>query len=119
MNKVGVIGGGAWGTALAQVCARAGREVTLWAREPDVVEAINARHENSVFLAGLPLDPMIRATADLEALAASDLILAFGLFRGHFSYQTEAVWLTYGPGQMLIVFSALSAVALLGRTGTD
>ena len=76
MNKVGVIGGGAWGTALAQVCARAGREVTLWAREPDVVEAINARHENSVFLAGLPLDPMIRATADLEALAASDLILA-------------------------------------------
>jgi YhhN-like protein len=50
---------------------------------------------------------------------ASDLILAFGLFRGHFSHQTEAVWLTYGPGQMLIVFSALSVVALLGRRGSD
>ena len=49
---------------------------------------------------------------------ASDLILAFGLFRGHFSYQTEAVWLIYGPGQMLIVFSALSVVALLGRGRT-
>jgi hypothetical protein len=50
---------------------------------------------------------------------ASDLILAFGLFRGHFSHQTEAVWLTYGPGQMLIVFSALSIVALLGRGRAD
>jgi hypothetical protein len=38
---------------------------------------------------------------------------------GHFSHQTEAVWLTYGPGQMLIVFSALSIVALLGRGRTD
>ena len=76
MNWVGVIGGGAWGTALAQVCARAGREVTLWAREPEVVEAINTRHENSVFLPGLPLDPLMRATTDLADLAASDLVLA-------------------------------------------
>jgi len=73
---VGVIGGGAWGTALAQVCARAGRQVTLWAREPEVVEAINTRHENSVFLPGLPLDPLIRATGELADLAASDLVLA-------------------------------------------
>ncbi|WP_293680162.1 NAD(P)H-dependent glycerol-3-phosphate dehydrogenase [uncultured Phenylobacterium sp.] len=76
LRKVGVIGGGAWGTALAQVCARAGREVTLWAREPEVVEAINSRHENAVFLPGLPLDPMIRATDDLAVLAGSDLVLA-------------------------------------------
>ncbi len=76
MNRVGVIGGGAWGTALAQVCARAGRQVTLWAREPEVVEAVNTRHENSVFLPGLPLDPMIRATGDLAELAASDLVLS-------------------------------------------
>jgi len=76
MNKAGIIGGGAWGTALAQVCARAGREVVLWARESDVVEAVNTRHENSVFLPGLPLDPLIRATTDLADLAASDLVLA-------------------------------------------
>lgn len=43
----------------------------------------------------------------------SDLILAFGLFRGGVRHGTEAVWLTYGPGQMLIVFSILSAAALL------
>ncbi len=43
IKTVGVIGGGAWGTALAQVCARAGLDsVTLQAREPEVVEAINA-----------------------------------------------------------------------------
>ncbi|TAL37574.1 MAG: NAD(P)-dependent glycerol-3-phosphate dehydrogenase [Phenylobacterium sp.] len=76
LSKTGVIGGGAWGTALAQVCARAGRQVTLWAREPDVVEAINTTHENAIFLKGVPLDPLIRATGDLGDLADSDLILA-------------------------------------------
>ena len=76
MKHAGVIGGGAWGTALAQVCARAGREVTLWAREPEVVEAVNARHENATFLPGVALDPTIRATWNLAELAAADFILA-------------------------------------------
>jgi uncharacterized membrane protein YhhN len=49
---------------------------------------------------------------------ASDLILAFGLFRGSFAYQSEAVWLTYGPGQMLIVFSILAAARLLDKPAT-
>ena len=62
MKRIGVIGGGAWGTALATVAARAGREVTLWARETDVVTAINERHENRRFLPGVALDPAIRAT---------------------------------------------------------
>ena len=76
MRRVGVIGGGAWGTALAQVCARAGREVTLWAREPEVVESINTAHENAVFLPGLPIEPLIRATGRLSDLADSELVLA-------------------------------------------
>ena len=76
MNRIGVIGGGAWGTALAEVCARAGREVVLQAREAEVVEAINARHENSLFLAGAPLSPAVRATSDLADLAACDAVLA-------------------------------------------
>jgi len=76
MKRAGVIGGGAWGTALAQVCARAGREVILWAREPEVVQAINTTHENAVFLKGVPLDPMLRATGDLADLAGCDLVLA-------------------------------------------
>ena len=66
MNKLAVIGGGAWGSALAQVAARAGREVLLWAMESDVVEAINGAHENPIFLPGIALDPAIRATGDLE-----------------------------------------------------
>jgi glycerol-3-phosphate dehydrogenase (NAD(P)+) len=71
-----VIGGGAWGTALAQVCARAGLETVLWAREPEVVEAVNAHHENRLFLPGVALDPAIRATGDFVDLARSDLVLA-------------------------------------------
>jgi glycerol-3-phosphate dehydrogenase (NAD(P)+) len=76
MKRVGVIGGGAWGTALAQVCARAGLETLLWAREPEVVESVNANHENRVFLAGVALEPSIRATANYGDLCDSDFILA-------------------------------------------
>jgi glycerol-3-phosphate dehydrogenase (NAD(P)+) len=75
-RTAGVIGGGAWGTALAQVCVRAGLDTVLQAREAEVVEAVNARHENSLFLPGVPLDPALRATADLADLAAVDLVLA-------------------------------------------
>jgi glycerol-3-phosphate dehydrogenase (NAD(P)+) len=70
--KLGIIGGGAWGTALAQVASAGGRETLLWALEPDVVEAVNDRHENPVFLAGVPLNPGIRATSDLSELDACD-----------------------------------------------
>ena len=76
MARAGVIGGGAWGTALAQVCARAGLEVTLWAREAEVVEGVNASHENSLFLPGIALDGRIAATGQMADLAACDLILA-------------------------------------------
>ncbi|MFL6730909.1 MAG: NAD(P)H-dependent glycerol-3-phosphate dehydrogenase [Sphingomicrobium sp.] len=70
--KLGVIGGGAWGTALAQVVSTGGRETLLWALEPEVVETINARHENSAYLPGIPLNPAIRATLDLAELDACD-----------------------------------------------
>jgi glycerol-3-phosphate dehydrogenase (NAD(P)+) len=72
LDRLGVIGGGAWGTALAQVAAFGGRETLLWALEPEVVHSVNTRHENSVFLAGLPLDPAIRATSDLGDLDSCD-----------------------------------------------
>jgi glycerol-3-phosphate dehydrogenase (NAD(P)+) len=71
---IGVIGGGAWGTALAQVAA-AGGEVLLWAREPEVVTAINEGHENSLFLPGVSLSPAIRATATLADLNACEMQL--------------------------------------------
>ena len=75
IERVGVVGGGAWGTALAAAARRAGRAVTVWAREPEVVEAIDRDHENSVFLPGIPLDPEIRATADLARAADADAVL--------------------------------------------
>jgi glycerol-3-phosphate dehydrogenase (NAD(P)+) len=69
--KIGVIGGGAWGTALAKVTASGG-ETLLWAREPEVVEAINEHHENSVFLPGVRLSEAIRATLDLKELSSCE-----------------------------------------------
>ena len=72
--RIGVIGGGAWGTALAQVASRAG-PVKLWAREAEVVEAINREHANPLFLPGIALSPAIRATGSLGDLAESDALL--------------------------------------------
>jgi glycerol-3-phosphate dehydrogenase (NAD(P)+) len=75
MQKLGVIGAGAWGTALAVVGRRAGRDVRLWALEPEVAAEINAAHRNSPYLPGVALDPAIAATTDLAAVAASDILL--------------------------------------------
>jgi len=72
--KIGIIGGGAWGTALAQVAAEGG-ETLLWAREPEVVEGVNDHHENRLFLPAIPLDPSIRATGDLADLADCGALL--------------------------------------------
>lgn len=74
-NRFGVIGAGAWGTALAQTLARAGHDVLLWARETDVVEEVNAQHENVTYLKGVALDPKIKATTDLAALEPMDVWL--------------------------------------------
>ena len=71
-QNFGIIGGGAWGTALGQALIRAGRDATLWAREPDVAATINARHENTKFLSGIALNPRLKATNKLEDLASCD-----------------------------------------------
>jgi glycerol-3-phosphate dehydrogenase (NAD(P)+) len=73
--KLGVIGGGAWGTALAQVAAAGGEDVMLWAREPDVVTAINKFHHNPLFLRGVPLSPRVLATGQFAELGECDLLM--------------------------------------------
>jgi glycerol-3-phosphate dehydrogenase (NAD(P)+) len=73
--KLGIIGGGAWGTALAQVSAEGDRETLIWALEPDVVEAINNRHENPTYLPGIPLNVAVRASSDLAELGSCDCLL--------------------------------------------
>lgn len=76
LRSVSIVGGGAWGTALAQTLAYNGTSVTLWAYEPEIVDDINARHVNRVFLPGIELNPSIRATTDLPSIANGDVILA-------------------------------------------
>src|SRR6185503_1437927 len=73
--RIGVVGGGAWGTALAQIGAAGDQPVLIWAREPEVVDGINQVHENKLFLPGIPLSPAIRATAMLKDLAELDALL--------------------------------------------
>jgi glycerol-3-phosphate dehydrogenase (NAD(P)+) len=73
--RVGVIGAGAWGTALALAALRAGRDTILWAREPDAVEAMRRDGENARYLPGIPLDPALEITADLARAAAADAIM--------------------------------------------
>ena len=72
---IGVIGAGAWGTALAQMLSSDGRAVQLWAREPGLAEAINRDHTNALFLPGIALAPAIVATAALDDLAALPVLL--------------------------------------------
>jgi len=76
MARIGVIGGGAFGTALACVVRRSGHETVIWAREPEVVLAINRDSANPVFLPGIRLAPGIVATEDIGAGAArADFLL--------------------------------------------
>jgi glycerol-3-phosphate dehydrogenase (NAD(P)+) len=72
---IGVIGAGAWGTALAQMLASDGRRVLLWAYEPEVVEAINTQNRNPLYLPSASLAETIRATGDLNDFVAIDTML--------------------------------------------
>jgi glycerol-3-phosphate dehydrogenase (NAD(P)+) len=74
-QSVAIVGAGAWGTALAMVAAHAGRKVTLWAREADVVASVNGAHENKRFLPGVALSSSISATGDLAQCAQAETIL--------------------------------------------
>lgn len=74
---VTVLGGGAWGTALAAVARRAGHEAKLWARDPELVASLNAGRGNPRYLPGATIDPSIRATTDAgEALAGATIVLS-------------------------------------------
>lgn len=73
--QVGVVGAGAWGTALAQMLSSDGREVLLWAREPELVAQINGERRNGLFLPSTQLNISIRATGNLADLAAVPVLL--------------------------------------------
>ncbi len=75
VQKIGVLGGGAWGTALALASMRAGRHVRLWAREANVAAALSDGRGNPEFLPGIDM-PGISSSTDLAHLKACDAILA-------------------------------------------
>ncbi|MGI5174603.1 NAD(P)-dependent glycerol-3-phosphate dehydrogenase [Treponema sp. OMZ 840] len=70
-KTIGIIGGGAWGTAMAHILASGGHDVQMWALEEEVVSAVNYEHENTKYLKGIPLSLKLHATADIKQ-AASD-----------------------------------------------
>ncbi len=75
LQQISIIGAGAWGTALATVAHRAGRDVTLWAREAEVIASIQRFHQNEMFLDGVSLSSEILATGDFSHLADAHAVL--------------------------------------------
>ena len=103
-KTAGVIGAGAWGTALAQVAGRAGLDVLLQAREPEVVESIRARRINEAFLPGVVIDDHVSVTGELADLGACDLILAVPPAQ-HMRSTLTAFAAHYRPGVPVILCS--------------
>jgi len=75
IKKIGIIGGGAWGTALACICARAGHKTRLWVREAELVATLNTQHENTLYLPDISLPETIEATNQLADMTDCDAIL--------------------------------------------
>ncbi|HJP22956.1 MAG: NAD(P)H-dependent glycerol-3-phosphate dehydrogenase [Alphaproteobacteria bacterium] len=75
LERIGVVGAGAWGTALAANAAQQGRRVVLWAREAAVVTAVNESHRNTMFLPDVALDPGIKASAELAHVCDADAVM--------------------------------------------
>jgi len=75
MQRISVIGAGAWGTALAILAQRAGRDVVLWARRPEQAAAMQSARENAAYLPGVPLDPAVRIETDLGRALDADAVL--------------------------------------------
>ena len=75
IRRIGVLGAGAWGTALAQTAHAAGAEVVVWTRRAELAETINRLHQNPVYLPGTPLHPAVRATTEIAEAAADAVLL--------------------------------------------
>jgi glycerol-3-phosphate dehydrogenase (NAD(P)+) len=102
IDRIGVIGGGAWGTALAQNLSVAGHDVVLWAREPETVADINERHVNRTFLPGIELDSRLTATGKLAECADAEAVLLVCPAQ-HVRAITSELARHTRPGQPLIV----------------
>ncbi|MEO7363278.1 MAG: NAD(P)H-dependent glycerol-3-phosphate dehydrogenase, partial [Gemmatimonadaceae bacterium] len=105
--RCAVIGAGAWGTAIADRLARNGHSTLLWAREEDVVDSINATHENKRFLAGALLGQTLRATSDMRAaLDGADVVI--------YAAPSHVLRPVVAAGRGMIAPNAVLAVATKG-----
>ena len=103
MTRVAVVGAGAWGTTIADLLARKGDAVGLWAREPEVVESINRSHLNRRFLPGSPLADGVQAHADVaEAVRGAEVIVSAAPSHAVREVMTRAAKAA-GPGRTLVV----------------
>jgi glycerol-3-phosphate dehydrogenase (NAD(P)+) len=91
VNTSAVIGGGAWGTALADLLGRNGHSVRLWAREPDVVASIEATHENTRFLPGARLSDRIQPTTNVREAVDGALLVVCAVPSEHLRTMVRAV----------------------------
>ena len=96
MTRCAVIGAGAWGTALADLLATSGHDVSLWAFEADVAQTINDRHENVRFLAGVALSLALRATADQATALDGAALVVYATPSNHLRTIAPAVQQQHG-----------------------
>ncbi|MCJ2034419.1 NAD(P)H-dependent glycerol-3-phosphate dehydrogenase [Methylobacterium sp. J-068] len=141
--RIGVVGGGAWGTALANAAAAAGHDVILWLRDGEAAARLEASRENARYLPGVPLHPRIAATARADALGAAGTLLmvvpaqtlrsvladlapsfepgaaivlcAKGIERGSDAFMSEVAAERLGPGAPVAVLSGPSFAADVAR----
>ncbi len=74
-TQIGVIGAGAWGTALAMLANRAGSASVLWTRNAQVMESIRTNRENAQYLPDMFIDPAIEVTDDLQRMSQCDVLI--------------------------------------------
>ena len=102
-EAISVLGGGAWGTALALAAARAGRKVVLWTRDTDHAEAMQRTRENAPRLPGIPLPETIRITASLKDAAGSARAILLAVPAQSLRGVTEALSLVVKQGIPIII----------------
>ncbi|NJB68221.1 glycerol-3-phosphate dehydrogenase (NAD(P)+) [Desulfobaculum xiamenense] len=100
--KIAVIGAGAWGTTLANVCARKGHDTILWSRQHDMVSRLNREHENSWYLPGIALDPRLTATTDM-AHASENAEIFLWAVPAQFTRQAMENCVEHLPSRPIIV----------------
>ena len=103
--RCAVVGAGAWGTALADLLAANGADTAIWAHEPEVVQAINERHENTVFLAGHRLSESLRATADAASAVSGARLIIMAAPSPHVREVTRAMASSVARGAVVVVAS--------------